>query len=506
LRQVLTIKRLDSGLNLDQTPEQIRDSECSLADNVEFYRGEVRKARNFSLFSSSQFSEPVTFIDQFFDLSKGIHFFAFTPNHIYKSVDDGATWTEVTPDSGITGATIKDRWTSVQFPYTDGLGNFHDAYVVTNFASGILKYEPGDTNFSVLPGTETIKAATVSAYHNYLVLGRLEEDAVFFPQRVRWSDTGNAEVWDSGNAGYLDLIETADWIVGFATLRGTLYVFKERSIWRFYYRGSPDRLFIPELVVDGIGARSADALISIGDRIVFLGWDNIYEFDGVRVAPIGDEVQPELFGPDSTLNEDFTDAFWSIFLEERSELWTFFVRNPNESPDVCYRFNTADRSWSRLLVGFTGGGYYVSAPLQEVWSTATATWEEATYQWISQNLTGGKPLTLFGAEDGNIYTLDVYPLEQTTEFRTKNFVFDIPQRVFSARILGRGTFTASYSIDGGATWLGTKTFTIGSLARWVRLPVNRVTNRLMLRVTIPESEEGAISRLEIEVSPRSRLS
>ena len=505
-RKIWPIRSLSGGINTLVAPEQLDNDEAVEAVNVDFYRGKVRKTNGFNQFTANVFTEPVTFIDQFWDLSNATHFFGFTPNSIWKYDSATDTWTDVSPVAGITGATIKDRWGSVQFPYTDGVGTFHDAYIVTNFVSGILKFEPGATNFDTLPGTVDFKATALTAYRNHLVLGRLQEGSTLAPQRIRWSDTGNAEEWAAGNAGFVDLIETADWVVGFAMLRDTLYIFKERSIWRMYYRGTASKLFEFELVIDGIGARSPDTIVSLGDQIIFLGWDNVYTFDGVRVTPVGDPVQNDIFGPNSQLNEDYTDAFWAIFLEERSEYWVFLVTGANTSPNICYKYDTSSDSWCRMEFGATGGGYYIDEKGAIPWQSIQGTWQDATYAWISQNLEGGRPITLFGLSDGRILeNSQLVYIDREGVWRSKNFVFEIPQRIFSIRLLAEGVVGVRFSFDGGITWTALRTYTVGSTPSWIRVPINRVSSRIMTEVRIASTDYGAVTRMEIETAGRSRL-
>jgi len=159
-------------------------------------------------------------------------------------------------------------------------------WIATNGKDKIQVYKGGSkvvmedliTDFPT--AAPTLLANNLVEFKTYLVLVATTEDGNYCPQRIRWSDTANPEDFLNGNASYQDL-SGADWIQTAVKFKGDyLVVFKERSIWMGYATGESD-IFNFDQKVSGTGTSAGKTVEVLADEIIFLGWDDVYVFDGI---------------------------------------------------------------------------------------------------------------------------------------------------------------------------------------------------------------------------------
>lgn len=106
------------------------------------------------------------------------------------------------------------------------------------------------------------------------------------PTLVRWSgavNEGAFNVWPETSFETLSTAKDNSPITAMAGLGDNLVVFKQDSIWQLIYNGLDDLdlpTFIPQLVVAGVGCVSQGSIQEVRGRLIFLGEDGFYAFDG----------------------------------------------------------------------------------------------------------------------------------------------------------------------------------------------------------------------------------
>ena len=138
----------------------------------------------------------------------------------------------------------------------------------------------------------TVRAQCIEDYKGFLFLGNTEEDGELYSSRLRWSQYQNPRLWHnnedgSGMSGYVDVNDIEGRIIAIKKIGDILAIYKERGIVALTYTGG-EYIFSKELVTTKAGLVSPTALIALPHSHVFIGKDNIYEFDGNTVTPIGD--------------------------------------------------------------------------------------------------------------------------------------------------------------------------------------------------------------------------
>lgn len=114
---------------------------------------------------------------------------------------------------------------------------------------------------------------------------------------VRWSgavNEGAYNVWPETSFETLSTASDNSPITALAGLGDNLVVFKQDSIWQLVFKGLDDNelpLFIPQLVVAGVGCVSQGSIQEIRGRLIFLAEDGFYAFDGTpNIRKLSDPV------------------------------------------------------------------------------------------------------------------------------------------------------------------------------------------------------------------------
>lgn len=346
--------------------------------------------------------------------------------------------------------------------------HFADKYIITNGRDAIYRYD--GTTFEVLGGLAApdpiITAKYLASFYNHLILFNTVEDGADCPLRVRWSDTGDGEEWDdtdSGTtAGYFDLTETSGEITGCRVLRDRLFVFKTDSVWEIFHVGGSD-VFRARMVINGIGTGAGKAIEVIGEKIVFMGSNNFYEFDGSTLTPIGDNISGTYFEPGSM--DTNTGKLNRAVSTKLPTLDTWFVGIPTNSddPDILLEYDFTNKAWMKRNMDLTSI-CFVSLTTRTVWDDFSGVWDDATGTWDNYGASTGSSFLLTGQNTGLVEKSTTAELSSELFFyETKELVFAHLVRLTEIRLVAKGTtIDVSWSTNGGLTWSETETVNLQS--------------------------------------------
>ncbi len=314
-------------------------------------------------------------------------------------------------------------------------------------------------------GVTSLTCKELVEFKDHLLLLDVTEDGDRYPQRVRWSDTADPCDFLNGNASYQDL-SGADWVQTAVKFKGDyLVIFKERSIWVGYATGDSD-IFQFDQRVTGAGCAAPKTVESLGDELVFLGWDDVYVFNGIDYESIGAPIQMELF---DNLDPGAIEKCFGVIIEEQKEYWLFVPSTGSDYCDTAWVFNYELNKWSKhdfaAVDGTTNGisnyGYYEKQTTLTI-GDLKGTIGEQTWRFGDRTVLDAAPTTLFADTDGYIYEYDrlVSNDDGTTIdawFSTKDFMFaQLMERQVILRMDvyfgGEGDLKVAYSTDFGLTW------------------------------------------------------
>ena len=350
------------------------------------------------------------------------------------TVDSNTQITLTAPYAGVSGNTlaytIRKVYTVPDSSFVS-LETMLDLLIWTNGTDPIQKWD-GSAAVQNLGGSPPL-AQYIKSFKDYLILASTVESTVAYPQRIRWSDTGAPEVWNSGNAGFNSLAEGPDFITGMEILRDDyLVIYKENSIY-VAVNTTNINVFDISLRVVGIGliaprTLQAVTIAGLGDVHVFLGADNVYAYSGATSpVPIADSIQRQML---SLINPAEVTRAFSAYIKEDNEYWLFFPSTTSTYVNQAWVFNTKTKAWLKASFAdfLTCVGDYVTQS-NITWDTWPGTWDDQTGIWDDRRFNALSPIKLFGDKDGYVYKND-FSLNEDGEaingyFDTKDFVGDL---------------------------------------------------------------------------------
>ena len=258
---------------------------------------------------------------------------------------------------------------------------------------------------------EQVRAQCIEDYKDFLFIANTEEDGELYPSRLRWSQWQNPRLWHnnedgSGMAGYVDVNDIEGRIISIKKIGDILAVYKERGIVAISYTGG-DTVFSKELITTRAGLVAPTAIIVLPHSHIFVGKDNIYEFDGNTVTPIGDPIRNYFFN-------DITSVDRIIgYYNEGSKDILFVYNNTgqdNLNRNKAITYNTYTHAWSMRDINMTSIGDFCENDdliIDEVSNLYDST--EMQNTMIDSSLYKKEDLVILaGDENGKIYKLADY--------------------------------------------------------------------------------------------------
>jgi len=386
-----------------------------------------------------------------------------------------------------------------------------DLHILTNYLDPIQMYD--NTNPLVPLGGSPPRARFLKKFKDYLILG-FTNDGTAYPQRVQWCDTGNPQSWTVGvtNAGFQDLVEGVDWIMGFAIIQDNIVILKERSIYTGYLTGNTD-IFNFNIRVEGIGCAASATIQELGDEVIFLGWDGVYAFNGFTVTDVSADIRNELI---NTISPGLIGNSHAHLIEERDEYHLFVPSSTSSYPDQEFIYNYVKKAWTRgPALNITKAGFYTKQATS-TWNTMVGTWDQQTARWDDRTFLDNAPTNLFGDSGGYIYEND-YSLNNRNGvaidayFDSKDWIldnWDIQKYFCRLDLFARGdSVSVYYSLDEGRTWilLETKTLDTNNFLQY-KFDFRISADKIRFRFRNPNLNESLyIRRYLLYFGPGGRL-
>lgn len=365
------------------------------------------------------------------------------------------------------------------FDYVRKLTEKEPWWIMTNGVDEIWKWTGSDEIEPLISdypdGVTSLTCRELIQFKDHLLLLDVVENGDRYPQRVRWSDTANPEDFIGGNASYQDL-SGADWIQTAVKFKGDyVVIFKERSIWVGYATGDSD-IFQFDLRVSGTGCAAPKTVESLGDELIFLGWDDVYVFNGIDYESIGTSIQQELF---ATLDPGAIEKCFGVVVEEQKEYWLFVPSLGSNYCDKAWVFNYDLNKWTKHNFaavdgensGISAYGYYEKQATLTI-GNLVGTIGQQIWRFGDRTVLKTAPTTLLADTAGYVYEYDhlISDDDGTTIdgwFTTKDFMFTQlteKQVILRMDVYCDGLIDVSYSTDGGSSWSADKEITGSSFA------------------------------------------
>jgi len=172
-----------------------------------------------------------------------------------------------------------------------------------------------------------------------------------FPYRVRWSASGDPDVWTGDfTAGFADLVEVQDDLTGLMVLGYYGYLLRSNGVTVMQPTGSgaaPFYFIQYSNAPRGIGTSYPYSVSVYGNLGAFVGNDDVYTFDGMSFTPIGRAVKTAIFA-DLYASTDHVIGQIIPGFGQGFVLLSYLLAIPG--PNVIWMYNLEEGSWVRLRV------------------------------------------------------------------------------------------------------------------------------------------------------------
>ena len=295
------------------------------------------------------------------------------------------------------------------FYFTDGINSIQRIATITNplFHEDLPGLTTGDSVQGIGVLTESIKAKYIRSFEGFLILGNLTEQGAAAPNKIRWCQIDEFEIWENetdgtGQAGFFSF-NKPDWVMGLHQLKRELMIYRETRIEAMSYLGLPNIFGFRNAQTDG-GLVSPRGIVDFGDTHIYVSQDNIYEFNGISKNPIGDAIKDDFY---EQCHPAQLSNIALYFLKEVDELRLCFSTTDSKLHDKAYTYNVLFKEWAGPVdMDSTGYGYYREQD-DTIWDNMVGTWDSIpTTAWDSRIFTSNAPLYLVGNDDGVVFKLD----------------------------------------------------------------------------------------------------
>ncbi len=357
----------------------------------------------------------------------------------------------------------------------------NDWVLFTNGVDVVQKYDPtaGGT-VTALGGLSTVNVdtcRTLKIFNSILFLGFTVESAANKPQRVRNSDIGAYETWNSGLAGFEDFFDEEDDIKRLELLGPFLIAYRSNSIRRGEFTFDDSDIVNWSTMVPDKGVVSHDAVIPVGARHICIDETDIYEyFGGFEATSISGALFDKLFGASSEISPANFDRVFGIHLKGLREVFIFWPDTNDIFPTRVARLDLVRDRWSLRDFGeeFSGWGVFEETT-SKAWSELVGDWASQSFTWSSSIVQASAPtLLLCGDVALQVYEYDFFTTDDNSTaiawmWCSKNFMSaEQDMRLDSFSIFAKGgSLTIEYSTDKGGTFINYATIALtGSLLKF----------------------------------------
>jgi len=308
---------------------------------------------------------------------------------------DGATHADITRAAGPYTTNNTEQWNGVVF---GGIPIFNNGMDIPQAWIGVYALGLKLVNLPNWPSG--MRAAILRNFGSYLVAFNITDPLTtaadgghVFPHLVQWSNPAAPGTvptsWAYGNptteGGRKDLPDTnSGFILDAMQLGSTMFIYKERSVWKMNYIGGTFIYQFDTFLADvGILAPRCVCMDITGTKHVMVTQDDIITHNGNSVDSIlTDRQRVTLF---NALNRDQAQTSFIFCNKSKDEVWFCFPEQGQLQPSRALIWNAKG---GKGAISYATGINFRNAIVgdlqgvsDELWSAGTDTWADETGPW-----------------------------------------------------------------------------------------------------------------------------
>jgi hypothetical protein len=435
--------------------------------NCSVYQGFLRKRPGYTEYGGTHtaFASEVTGLYSTQDEQNNTYLYATILAKLYKWNTATDAWVEVTGTAltGGSGQRFSFETSQNKLVFSQGV----DAVNVTDL---------GGATYSVL-NANCPPAKYLTRFADRLVLGYTVESGSTKPYRIRRSVASDHTDWTGVGSGFTDLSEFPYHVKQIRKLGPRLVVYTESAIWVATRTGNSTAPYRFDMQVADLGTPASDTVQGRNDVHLFLGTDDIYEFNGAAVRPIAPQIRDELF---ATLNPAAYHRMFAEIRYDTQEYMLFVATGGQATPSTVWVYNWRRGIWYPWSVSgpLTSTTHRLDDTLTI--DELSGTIDSQGWEFDARIIQEAYPAFLTGHSDGKVYVWgEQYPSDNGTaipchwvsqDFTSEQLGIQGQElTLVSLSVLYRGTgsaptFDVTFSTDGGNTWTAAQQLTFGSQA------------------------------------------
>jgi len=446
------------GLHFDRPRDQIPAGSAIDVDGITLRNGALERAPGRSYVGSSLGSD-VVLLTNYLTTAGVLDLMAATEDGLYKYT---TSWANIPKSpAGDMGGTSWDLFWSAQIG---------EDLLFCQGVDQVYRYS-GGSDFAILNANCPIAKFGIG-HQGRLLLVNTTESGIGYPYRVRWNVIDDIEDWTGPGSGYTDLDDKSDAVVCVGLLNDYPVVFKESSIAVGNRTGqiSPAYEFLERDSINGTGC--PHAVVNLGDRLAYIGSDNIYTFDLNKSTPIGDPVKAQFF---DELNPQYKDQCIGYLVPDLDEVRFCIPVGDSTYNNREWIWNRKDNVWYRRNRE-TKAVAIKDSTTSPTWDDlSSVTWDSMVQRWNSGGLQPESSKFVMGTVSGYVYEEDQTARSLAgTAFESFYETGDI--RIDASKYTGVSyvelfhkdvgvpcSITVGVSNDGGVNWSeDTRALTVGT--------------------------------------------
>lgn len=368
----------------DIAPYMLPPEAWTLAENMRYNKGGVEVLAGWAqVFGTPgvapHFAMPVKTASQTFWL-----YTSLTKGYVF----DGTTHTDITRTvGGDYTANDTANWNGVVF---GGIPILNDGTDVPQYWS-----TPSvATKLTALPNwPATMRAAIIRAFGSYLVAFNVTDTGTNFPHLVQWSNPASPgsvpTSWAYSNpateGGRKDLPDTNSGFIKEALpLASSMYIYKEKSIWKMTYIGGTF-IYQFDVFLDDTGILGPRCVCydGTGQQHVVVTQDDIIMHNGNTAKSIlTDKQRVTLF---NSINRLAAETSFIFLNKAKDEIWFCYPEAAQTRPSRAliwnYKKGIGACSFASGITFRNAVAGDIEGATDELWSTGTDLWDDDTGPW-----------------------------------------------------------------------------------------------------------------------------
>jgi hypothetical protein len=353
--------------------------------------GALRKRPGYTQFPSgvSAFGDPVVGLASTQDEENNTLLYAFSEDEMFKYNPGSVVWDTCTGPAFTGGAGDLFVWEVSQ-----------NSLVASQGVDQVIRMPFTGTTYAIL-NANCPAAKYMTRAADRLIIAATQEGGVRKPFRIRRSVAADHTNWTGVGSGFTDLAEFPYHLKNLRKIGTRVAAYTEKAIWIGTRTGQASAPLDFQPVVTESGLYAPHTLKGRRSLHMYLGTDDVYEFNGMTVQGLSGPVQYEIF---TTLNASVIQRMFGEVLNETQEYLLFLCTGSSSTPDRVWVYNWGRSVWYPWIVSGPQCSTLHRIDTTTTWDAIAVAWDSYGLEWDSISLQQAFPAMLTGHTDGKVYS------------------------------------------------------------------------------------------------------